>query len=909
MFSLSPSVEIMEFDLSISIPNLPSAKTGMVLRADTGQCNKIVPITSEADLIANFGKPTAANYQDWFQAWNFLQYASSLYVVRPMNTTVQNAAVIITGSTAGTDSFENFYNTEVAEQKISNDFSASTQKLTFINKNTTSKQDLALAVCSSKRFWEQPIANEFYGIVTLDGTNASTLNNIGGLTAPSYYVNLVNNTLVAGSKFIANGDKLFTVVNTYSGKVKLNAEISAADLSVSYGTVDTVNSADRLTTGIVVVTFDTTQRLNIEQNAIFSFGTVGSNLYYAETIADNVVTFKGVTGQFSGNYVAPTGEIFSNSEYYHFIPSADYDGVTDLTVPAGTTTIKVEDGFNWEEGAVIKFSYDAGNDVFDGVVNDTYLGAGDTAGQTVTDVNTTYTVIGVDKLNNLIILDTALEKDLVIANGEVVDDVVTIYSAIRGVNYYSTVYENSLIKKTTKSVSDQGDSGKTLVIIAEELAPFKNFLEYEPNFLEDEFITVILKKNSANLYEFVESKLASYRPTARDYQNKNIFANEVFLYGSNYVYCGASEDTTLQKADSATLPTLKFVSDFGSNTGTALDYYGTVYPLAGTVTNGALVLTLDTTGNPKYDASNFTKADIQNAQDLFNDSEAFDVNILISHELDMNGMATIAETRKDCIAIVAPYKVDNIVGKSSTNATLQLLYKFGSKTVDPSGSPEFSTYGTYSSIYGNIKYQYDKFNDVNRWICVAGDVAGLYAQTDKTRDPWWAPAGIERGKIKNAIKLAFNPSKPDRDELYVNSINPITPIQGEGNAIVFGQKTATAKPSALDRVNVRRLMIVIEKAVATAVKYSIFEFNDAFTRSRLVGMIDPFLRTVKARRGVYDYYVQCDASNNPPSVLDANGLVIDVYIKPTRVAEFIQVNFNILRSDANITEFIGGAGA
>jgi phage tail sheath protein FI len=165
---------------------------------------------------------------------------------------------------------------------------------------------------------------------------------------------------------------------------------------------------------------------------------------------------------------------------------------------------------------------------------------------------------------------------------------------------------------------------------------------------------------------------------------------------------------------------------------------------------------------------------------------------------------------------------------------------------------------------------------------------------------------MDRGKMKNVIKLAFNANKQNRDDLYVNAINPIITIAGEGAGIIFGQKTATAKPSALDRINVRRLLIVIEKAIASAVKYSIFEFNDAFTRNRIVGMIEPFLRTVKARRGVYSYGVQCDAANNPPAVIDQNGLVIDIYVQPTKVAEFIEVRVNIQKTgDVNFSEKIG----
>jgi phage tail sheath protein FI len=266
-------------------------------------------------------------------------------------------------------------------------------------------------------------------------------------------------------------------------------------------------------------------------------------------------------------------------------------------------------------------------------------------------------------------------------------------------------------------------------------------------------------------------------------------------------------------------------------------------------------------------------------------------------------MSEIAESRKDCITIVGPYEYSQLVSQSATDASQVLNNLYGTQTTYT--GKLFTRFGTYSAVYGNMKYQYDKFNDVNRWMCLAGDIAGLYAQTDVNRDPWWAPAGLERGKMKNVIKLALNPNKQNRDDLYVNSINPIINITGEGAGVVFGQKTATPKPSAFDRVNVRRLLVTIEKAIATSARYSLFEFNDVFTRNRLKGLIEPFLRSVKSRRGLYDYMVVIDETNNTAEVIDKNALIIDIYLKPTKVAEFIQINAFVTRTDANFQEIVG----
>ena len=188
------------------------------------------------------------------------------------------------------------------------------------------------------------------------------------------------------------------------------------------------------------------------------------------------------------------------------------------------------------------------------------------------------------------------------------------------------------------------------------------------------------------------------------------------------------------------------------------------------------------------------------------------------------------------------------------------------------------------------KYQFDKYNNVYRWIPLNADVAGLCAYTDTVRDPWFSPAGFNRGAIKNAIKLAWNPNKTDRDTLYAAGVNPVVSFPGQG-IVLFGDKTLQNKPSAFDRINVRRLFIVLEKAIAKAAQYSLFEFNDEFTRAQFVALVTPFLRDIQGRRGITDFRVVCDTTNNTQQVIDSNQFVGDIYIKPARSINFIQLNF------------------
>ena len=287
--------------------------------------------------------------------------------------------------------------------------------------------------------------------------------------------------------------------------------------------------------------------------------------------------------------------------------------------------------------------------------------------------------------------------------------------------------------------------------------------------------------------------------------------------------------------------------------------------------------------------------------DLYASAEDVDVSLVMTGKSrgGTNGeqianylVDNIAETRKDCIVLASPDKADVVNNSAQDEAQ---------DTVDFRNSCRSSSYLVIDSGY---KYQYDKYNDLFRWVPLNGDIAGLCVRTDSTRDPWFSPAGFNRGQIKNVVKLAYNPDKADRDLLYKNGVNPVATFPGQGT-VLFGDKTALAKPSAFDRINVRRLFIVLEKAIATAAKFSLFEFNDEFTRAQFVALVEPFLRDVQGRRGIYDYRVVCDTSNNTGEVIDRNEFVGDIYVKPAKSINFIQLNFVAVRTGVAFDEVVG----
>ena len=298
-----------------------------------------------------------------------------------------------------------------------------------------------------------------------------------------------------------------------------------------------------------------------------------------------------------------------------------------------------------------------------------------------------------------------------------------------------------------------------------------------------------------------------------------------------------------------------------------------------------------------------TNAEIATAYEKFNDKENVDLSLLLCGPSQTGADATgdtkatavmdIATGRKDCVAFISPARAD-VVGVSNAITQTQNVVSFAD------GLPSTS----YAVIDSGYKYMYDRYNDVYRFVPLNGDTAGLCARTDSVADAWFSPGGFNRGQIRGAVKLAFNPNQTQRDELYKARVNSVVSFPGQGT-VLFGDKTAQSKPSAFDRVNVRRLFIVLEKAISTAAKFQLFEFNDEFTRAQFRNLVEPFLRDVQGRRGLTDFSVVCDDTNNTGDVIDRNEFRADIFVKPARSINFIQLNFIATRSGVSFSEVAG----
>ena len=380
------------------------------------------------------------------------------------------------------------------------------------------------------------------------------------------------------------------------------------------------------------------------------------------------------------------------------------------------------------------------------------------------------------------------------------------------------------------------------------------------------------------------SKLSDGRST----ENANTYYRDVINEQSNYVYTGAHPSVAYTVGGGAAYYAWGLASDeleAGDKFTLALAQSETLYG-----------------GTDDYE---YNSGEINNAYDLFNDTEESVIDFVLmggsmGSEADTKAKASkvvsIAANRQDCIAFVSPHK-GNQIGTGGALTTAQQKIN----TINFFNGLTSTSYAVFDSGY---KYFYDRFNDKYRYIPCNGDIAGLCVATSATLDDWYSPAGVNRGSLRNAVKLAYNPNKADRDELYQNRINPIVSFPGSG-VTLFGDKTALASPSAFDRINVRRLFLNVRKRAEGLAKQVLFEQNDATTRASFAGALNSYMSEVQARRGVTDFLVVCDDTNNTPDVIDRNEFVAEIYIKPTRSINYITVTLTATKTGVSFAEVVG----
>lgn len=859
-FQLSPGVNVSEIDLTTVVPAVATSDGAIAGVFRWGPIGQRVLIDSENQLVNRFGKPTNHNAETFFTAANFLAYSNRLYVSRAAKTVGATPIALVNATAVSSTNALEFSNvftcsdttaleigmyvTQATNNAVAN--SLLTPTIVAVNATSITLSQRALtnaATGQTQLYFARP--DTTYSAVAVDSSNTSAV-----------VANLVNQIVKNENEYVSkdgNFDLDVLYVARYPGALGNSIRVSVVDNPESFSSNvelanSTVNTSIRHEIGSSVSSIKFLGSANATTNA------VAIAIANSFAIGDYILAGNSTIGS---QYLLITGI------------SASGNNTANLVFDASTTTaVNLTTGFivannsagTVAEGDAVVYSNTTGNAI-GGLTSGTtyYVKDANTSGFKLSSTRygapITFTAVG----------GTAHK---VLANTSSI--AITYQDPYRlRENYISTTAQRywnyfNVVETPPKQSDYQRFNGNTAV--------------------NDEMHVVVVDENGG-FTGTPGTILEVYKGVSRATDAKNNdgstnYYKDVINDSSNYIWWAAdrrnapsatsvnlTNSTTTRPASMA----MRFGSDGLSESNASLSILGAAYDQFVSTENIDISLVLQ--GKPIGGTTVVDGETISNYQ-------------LANYIID-----NICEVRKDCIALISPdrSKVLNNVG----NEAISLK--------NWRGAVRNTSYAVLDSGY---KYQYDRYNDIYRWIPLNGDIAGLCARTDQTNDAWWSPAGLNRGSIKNVVKLAWNPRKSERDVLYSNGVNPVVTFPGQGT-VLYGDKTLLSKPSAFDRINVRRLFIVLEKAISTAAKYSLFEFNDAFTRAQFKNLVTPYLRTIQGRRGITDFLVVCDETNNTAQVIDSNQFVGDIYIKPARSINFIQLNFVAVGTGVQFSEVVG----
>jgi hypothetical protein len=897
---LSPGVVVVERDLT-TVANTVVDNVGVIAGAfEKGPVEEVVDITSERQLLSVFGKPNDDNYEFWFSASQFLLYGGSLKVIRTTNASLKNAIdkaqVTVANLTANDTTI-----TVVSSLNFSvNDYlkiDDEIVKVTAVSGNDVTVLRGQLATAAVSHSAGRPVT-----LIEPQGANATTIDE--GATFSSSDTTLtvdnaaslsiaVNGYIIIENEILQvtaiSGDNLTVLRGQLGTSAASHANATAVTKVIV--SVDTTNLNETTTTGVTppliknLSFYETTveSASNPWSWAIRTPGSYGNSVKIVMTDAgaDQVLSLSapssGVEWDFpTSNPIAFAGAGVTGKVYHYSVlirlASTNLSGTFEVgdavTAQSGTVT-----------GTVV--SYDPGRRL----VELTNLGG------------TTYfqpgqTLDGPDGDGTIEVVERKLYAHLTSvakfqANQTVVDDAsrtVTI-QAVRD-EYEDREYGDGQRwinvaprPGTSQFISERGGKNDEMHILVLDA---DGKITGSPGSLLEKFLFVSKASN------------------AKGPQGENNYYKDVIKANSQYLYWGSHEQNEIfdvndnasgaigQSGINRSFDLLKSSVSFTNTLGESL--IGTK--------NNATIQYVFSGGSDGYSIS---RDQILSAYDLVADQETVKVDYLLmgpsfgsfqDSVAKAQKLIDIANTRKDCIAFISPIRGD-VIGQVDPNVIVDRQIVFYSLLAS-------SSYAVFDS---NYKYIYDKYNDTYRYIPCNADVAGLCLQTTVNQEPWYSPAGLNRGNLKNAIKVAFSPLKDQRDKLYANRINPIVNFPGQG-IVLFGDKTALGYQSAFDRINVRRLFLAIERTISDAAKQQLFELNDEITRSSFKNIIEPYLRQVQGRRGIVDFLVVCDGTNNPPEAIDRGEFYAEIYVKPTRSINFITLTFVATRTGTAFAEIV-----
>ena len=865
-FQVSPGINVSEIDLTTTVPALATTVGGFGGVFRWGPVGKFVLVDSENTLANRFGKPTSDNYETFYTAANFLSYGNALYVSRAATTTgfANTSTITLDGDVslaANGTALGLTAGLRVQGDGIAED--------TFVTAVTNSAITISKAATASASALLSFFANATTLSAYAGNTAAVVASNVVIRNSEEFENKGATNTAFTGTEFVAR----------YPGALGNSLKVSMCDSATQYA--ETVTFETNTTWGSTTAN---TYALADLTSATMSIA-VGSNtanvvfVWSGDDFADRVAASAGAravgSNGVSANFIslATANTLFTNGDtvWYakgnsstansiqglsegtsYFITGANTTGFT-LSLTSGGANVAISNG---AANSVVFFTKQSATDL------------GLTLAQArlaVTAVKDKITVGDYIEVGN-----TSIGKQnmKVTSEGAQADD---------GTNIFFNIGFDTTWNKSTNF------SGTSL----KRQWEYFNVVESAPG---------------------VSSSMTNAGRTVTDEVSVVVVDEDGLISGTPgqvlEIYQNLSRATDAKKDDGTTNYYKTAINDFSRWIWATNDRDGAASNTLSNVANSTNTTTYTRSfvrGTDGANESTVSMAALGSAYDLFADASTVDVSLILQGKaIGTNDVQlanylidNIAEVRKDCVVFVSPAYSD-VVGINVENQQAQNIVDFRNALRNTS----------YAFLDSGYKYQYDKYADVYRYIPLNGDIAGITARSDSLKDPWFSPAGFTRGQIKNLVKLAFSPGKTERDLLYKNDVNPVVTFPGQGT-VLYGDKTLLGRTSAFDRINVRRLFIVLEKAIATASNSTLFEFNDEFTRSQFRNLVEPYLRDVQGRRGIVDFRVVCDETNNTAEVIDSNRFVGDIYIKPARSINFIQLNFVAVRSGVEFNEIAG----
>ena len=913
-FYASPGVYPREIDLTTIVPSAATTDAAIAGVFRWGPIAERILVDTEDALAKRFGKPTNLNAETWFSGAAFLAYGDRLWVSRAANTVgispdfdayveANQSTVILTGN-------NEVINTTSLGLVPGLLVLASTQNGTYISVDSTIDD-----VINSSAFTVSTASD----IKPVSGSNTETVTVLANTAAND---TVLWELTVGNTDNLAVGYKLVDTSNNLVANVSVDAQIASIVNSTAFTTdVDAL-----LANGTADLTFAAAGTLSLQYVSNSAFSAIANsgpvaNLEYA--IIKNEAEYDSKEGTFDTDvkFIARYPGKLGNSLRVSMCGNSDgYSSEINLATFGVRTFLDVQVNSNTAE-----FSIASANDTTataNGLAASVLFQATDLieTGNTllgvqymkITSVSTpvVYGTVNADMTVSVTKNDyvwtaddtTDLEAGMILtvaANSHLYDHVV---NNVVNSTAFNTV-SNSTINATSVAVTfspravftvqfeDQYKLGADYKFLSANADTrvvtrfweFFNLMDDEPgqsnwviqygnSSINSDEMHIVVTDNDGEFTGIPGTILEAYKAVSRasdaqDADGRNNFWMDVINDRSQFIYAvndvSGATSATAENLEDSTLDVVTFDMQFGRD---------------------------------GEDEANIPVSVVTNAWDYFKSTEDIDISLVIAgrtrgFQLANYLIDNLGEYRTDCVVFISPQYAD-VVNNPGNEAAACVNFRNNLRS---------SSYGFLDSGYKKI---YDKYNDLFRWVPLNGDMAGLCVRTDETNDPWWSPAGFNRGNLKNVIQLAFNPRKADRDTMYRKGINPVVSFPGQGT-ILYGDKTLLAKPSAFDRINVRRLFIVLRKSISLAARYTLFEFNDEFTRAQFKNLVNPYLRDVKGRRGIYDFLVVCDDTNNTPTVIDRNEFVGDIYIKPSRSINFIELNFVAVPTGVEFSEVVG----